>query len=938
MEEADKIVHELKEIHLFLKDQSSKMSGGSAGDTPSPAVKSFDRGTEKIVAAINLLNVAITKSAATTKSRDDNLNKLNQDLDKYLTKEEKRQKRKEELAATEAKAAQEAIKQQEQATKANKTYTEQLKEQTEKIKKQNKGVKDHADAISERIRAEKSIVSQSQATWEAYKNAGDATDMLKTKFFDLAGNSMLGQVALRGFAAGLEGIKNFTLSYTKSIYAGERGNLALAKSTTELVKPMASLADVVGNMLTFASIFLPGSPFIRGVRFVAGIGLKLLGKSAEIAAEANEKAAEQTDKLFKTFTDLSKAGINTTGGLNGIFDQLQTLGMTMPQIEQFSQILASNTKHLRVFGGTMEGGAKQFATVAGQLYKSNIGEQFERAGIAAEEQADMTMNYLSLQARLGTLQKKNTEELIRSSAEFVKELDLAAELSGSTRKQQMEEREMAMADDRFRSALIDATNRNDQKEIARLQMYQKAAAMAGAAGDTKGRQGILHYAAGGPVTEGSVAAMRQYGLQTMGRGGTSDSDIARHMARSSRQNERTFTGVSRYTGTIAGVQTDVASPADFSTRIEGLLEAAKKAGFGGNLQDFLKTEQGKRLLGGDKKVVDTAQLRRQQQAAGMYMDAAVNGLDIASKLQKEASEQFEKAVATFSNAVGVKPPTGGVPGGWIPSVVSSSRTSMGNLSRAAEETAQIATQATQRANAPGASQGERNAADLANHRAKIAKQREESARKRAEQNNSQSSPLSPSADDIFSLLDFAGGISGHKKNFDKLNDDLQHRVLKAAKEYKEATGRKLIINSAHRTPEEQDLVREQVGNLAAPRGTKSMHEEGLAVDIDGSRDPLVQKALINQGLKNVAVPGEPWHWQKFALGGIADRPSIFGEAGPEAAVPLPDGRSIPVTMNDNNMTKELLRAVRVLISKQDDMIEHLEETASHSKKLVRAAS
>ncbi len=104
MEDADKIVHELKEIHLFLKDQSSRMSGGSAGNTSSPAVKSFDRGTEKIVAAINLLNVAITKSAATTKSRDDNLNKLNQDLDKYLTKEEKRQKRKEELAAAEAKA------------------------------------------------------------------------------------------------------------------------------------------------------------------------------------------------------------------------------------------------------------------------------------------------------------------------------------------------------------------------------------------------------------------------------------------------------------------------------------------------------------------------------------------------------------------------------------------------------------------------------------------------------------------------------------------------------------------------------------------------------------------------------------------------------------------------------------------------------------------
>lgn len=34
----------------------------------------------------------------------------------------------------------------------------------------------------------------------------------------------------------------------------------------------------------------------------------------------------------------------------------------------------------------------------------------------------------------------------------------------------------------------------------------------------------------------------------------------------------------------------------------------------------------------------------------------------------------------------------------------------------------------------------------------------------------------------------------------------------------------------------------------------------------------------------------------FAKGGIATKPSIFGEAGPEAAVPLPDGRRIPVDL------------------------------------------
>jgi hypothetical protein len=51
--------------------------------------------------------------------------------------------------------------------------------------------------------------------------------------------------------------------------------------------------------------------------------------------------------------------------------------------------------------------------------------------------------------------------------------------------------------------------------------------------------------------------------------------------------------------------------------------------------------------------------------------------------------------------------------------------------------------------------------------------------------------------------------------------------------------------------------------------------------------------------------------QKFASGGVSHRAAIFGEAGPEAAVPLPDGRTIPVTISgggsDNTETNMLLK-------------------------------
>ncbi|MFC3692664.1 tape measure protein [Chenggangzhangella methanolivorans] len=46
----------------------------------------------------------------------------------------------------------------------------------------------------------------------------------------------------------------------------------------------------------------------------------------------------------------------------------------------------------------------------------------------------------------------------------------------------------------------------------------------------------------------------------------------------------------------------------------------------------------------------------------------------------------------------------------------------------------------------------------------------------------------------------------------------------------------------------------------------------------------------------VMTPSGPRHLARYASGGVSDKAAIFGEAGPEAAVPLPDGRRIPVNL------------------------------------------
>jgi hypothetical protein len=74
----------------------------------------------------------------------------------------------------------------------------------------------------------------------------------------------------------------------------------------------------------------------------------------------------------------------------------------------------------------------------------------------------------------------------------------------------------------------------------------------------------------------------------------------------------------------------------------------------------------------------------------------------------------------------------------------------------------------------------------------------------------------------------------------------------------------------------------------------------------------------------------------YANGGIANQPSIFGEAGAEAAVPLPDGRSIPVKIinpsNDSNInTAETIAELK----SQNQKLEVLVNTMMATSKAER---
>ena len=153
--------------------------------------------------------------------------------------------------------------------------------------------------------------------------------------------------------------------------------------------------------------------------------------------------------------------------------------------------------------------------------------------------------------------------------------------------------------------------------------------------------------------------------------------------------------------------------------------------------------------------------------------------------------------------------------------------------------------------------------------------------------------------------------SGTQQAFMGLDNRLRERVIHAAVDYNQATGNRLQINSALRSRQDQErLYQESVAagrpgkgptGMPIARPGNSPHEKGIAVDIDNYRDPRALAALNQAGLYN-RVAGDPVHFHMARGGIIRARPGgstvTAGEAGQnEAFVPLPDGRNIPVAMD-----------------------------------------
>jgi len=287
--------------------------------------------------------------------------------------------------------------------------------------------------------------------------------------------------ALRDAEVGVKGFSNAVRTAPKAIgdaatsmagamYNGEKGAKAFNKS----IDSMAQAAD---SAVTVLMAMIPGGPVIKAV--VAGLGL-LAKAIIKTAAEAEKLANIQGDALYDTYQKLGKAGVVAAGGTTQLGKDLNKLGLGFQEADSMISLLTENSQDLALFGKTAFQGANAFTGIvnAAKPYR----EELQRLGLNQVEQNEAVMGYIKLQTRLGNagrLQAQGYEATAAAAAKYIEEQDALTKLTGVSRKEQQKTLDDAMRNARFAATLDDLRAKGKEKEADALQNSMALAARLG---------------------------------------------------------------------------------------------------------------------------------------------------------------------------------------------------------------------------------------------------------------------------------------------------------------------------------------------------------------------------------------------------------------------------------------------------------------------------
>lgn len=401
-----------------------------------------------------------------------------------------------------------------------------------------------------------------------------------------------------------------------AMYRGEKGMNAFNKSIDHGADALIQLA---------AKLALIGGPLTL---LAAGFTAVVAGAAKYVKASNEQSAA-----LYKAYQGIAQAGAAGSDGLQGIYTDMQKLGLDIKDLDKMVAMVNANSKDLALLGGSVRQGRQEFANISKSMDAYRV--QMYNLGMSQEQLNEGTLSYIRTQQRSGGTFNKTTEELADGARKYLIEQDALTKLTGQTREQQEKAREEYLSQERFAATIYEMRKANKEKEaeqlmnyVTTLGTYNKVAAM-----------GVADAASGNLQTKAAQQGARATNMEQMRiieglKSGQLDAAQALDRDTAARK---------EFIDTIGTQQAKMGNFGDAYGSFQGTIEqivASEKGSFAERLAAIQK-DQAAQKAGADKETqINSEMLRTQIQTAQKMQDFTRVGVIPAT----QATAAFGKAL------------------------------------------------------------------------------------------------------------------------------------------------------------------------------------------------------------------------------------------------------------------------------------------------------
>jgi hypothetical protein len=227
------------------------------------------------------------------------------------------------------------------------------------------------------------------------------------------------------------------MSITDNLLKGENA-IAFATGTlqtsvslvAESLKLVGTAAGALGNVLDHT----PAKFAANITKFAA----YLANATAEQADRINKGLQMLGDELQKTvnsYHTLSTVGATFAGGMEEMRKLSQSAAMGL---SEFTKIVQTNADTFAQAGLGMTSAAKRFASISKSMSESGLREQITNLGYSFEEMGGLTADVMAQLKSTGQLGYKSDQEIGQLTADYAKNLRLISDITGQDARKKME--------------------------------------------------------------------------------------------------------------------------------------------------------------------------------------------------------------------------------------------------------------------------------------------------------------------------------------------------------------------------------------------------------------------------------------------------------------------------------------------------------------------